>query len=152
MSQVIAQLKNYRQSPRKVRLVAEYVKGKDIKNAISKLSLLPKRASDPVKKLILSAVANAKDLGYKEDSLVVKNLTVDKGTVLMRRMERARGKAFPIRKRTSHLRVTLESSESPKEIKTEEKKEKTKKVVENKAEKKETKPKAKRTIKQKETK
>ncbi len=125
MSYITAQLKNYRQSPRKVRLVADYVKGKKIANAVSRLSLLPKRASDPVKKLILSAVSNAKTLGYSEESLVVKNLTVDKGIVMMRRMERARGRAFPIRKRTSHLKVTLESTEAPKEKKPEAKEKKT---------------------------
>lgn len=142
MSQVIAQLKNYRQSPRKVRLVANYVKGKKVADAVARLSLLPKRASDPVKKLIASAIANAKNLGYAESGLVVKNLTVDGGVTMMRRMERARGRAFPIRKKTSHLLVTLETVENLTETKKETKKETVKKVV-----KKESKPKAKKTVK-----
>jgi len=98
-------------------LVAQYVKGKKIDEAVAHLTLLPKRASDPVKKLVLSAVANAKTQGFAESGLIVKNLTVDSGIVMMRRMERARGRAFPIRKRTSNLVVTLESDEviSPKE-------------------------------------
>jgi len=107
MAHVTAKLSNYRQSPRKVRLVAEYVKGKAVGDALARLALLPKRAADPVMKLVASAVANAKTAGYNEADLKVLNLTVDEGAILYRRMPRARGRAAPIRKRTSHLKVTL---------------------------------------------
>jgi len=108
MAIATAFLKNYRQSPRKVRLVAMYVKGKPVMRALAELDLLPKRASSPLKKLIQSAVSNAKNLDMEADSLIIKEMTVDQGVTLKRRMPRARGSAFPINKRTSHVRVTLE--------------------------------------------
>jgi len=101
-------LKNYRQSPRKVRLVTELVKGKSVKQALVELSFLPKRAVLPIKKLIESAVANAKNnQKVNVDNLIISNITVDKGIVLKRRMPRARGMATPINKRSSHIKVEL---------------------------------------------
>jgi large subunit ribosomal protein L22 len=101
-------LTNYRQSPRKVRLVADLVKGKSVKNALAELDLLGTRASLPVKKLIQSAVANAKENNKVDaDRLIVKELRVDKGVVLKRFMPRARGSAFGIKKRSSHIHVVL---------------------------------------------
>jgi large subunit ribosomal protein L22 len=109
MATVTAQLSNYRQSPRKVRLVADLVRGKKISAAIEQLSFLPKRASDPVKKLIQSAVANAKNLNLDNDSLYIKEIRVDKGVTLHRIMPRAHGRAFPINKRSSHVTVVLDT-------------------------------------------
>lgn len=100
-------LKNYRQSPRKVRLVANLVKGKKIEDAILELDFLVKRASLPIQKLIKSAVANAKVLGSDEANLFVKELRVDKGIVMKRMMPRAMGRGARINKRTSHLTVVL---------------------------------------------
>ncbi len=100
-------LKNYRQSPRKVRLVASLVKGKTVEQALLELSFLPKRAADPLKKLLQSALANAKSAGFSSEELVVKNFLVDKGLVLKRIMPRARGSAAQILKRMSHVRVEL---------------------------------------------
>lgn len=102
-----ASLPNYRQSPRKVRLVADAVKGKNISTADTVLSYMPKRAADPIKKLIKSAAANAQVLGVNPESLVVKNIEVNKGIVLKRIMPRAMGVAKRINKRTSHVEVTL---------------------------------------------
>ena len=115
MAQVKAKLNNYRQSPRKVRLVANFVKGRNVNDAIAQLTLLPKRASGPVAKLVSSAIANAKQAGYKEEELTVLNLTVEKGSIMYRRRARARGRAMPIRKRTSHLEITLQAPD--KEVK-----------------------------------
>ena len=100
-------LKNYRQSPRKVRLVANLVKGKKIEDAILELDFLVKRASLPIQKLIKSAVANAKVLGVDEANLFIKELRVDKGIVMKRMMPRAMGRGARINKRTSHLTVVL---------------------------------------------
>lgn len=100
-------LKNYRQSPRKVRLVAELIKGKRVADAILALDTLPKRASLPIKKLLSSAISNAKLAGVKEENLLVENVTVNKGIVLKRIMPRARGSASRINKRTSHVMLTL---------------------------------------------
>lgn len=110
MTTASAQLSNYRQSPRKVRLVATLVKGKTIAAAIAELTHLPKRAAPPVAKLIKSAVANAKSAGLDEATLRVKTLTVDKGPIMKRMMPRAHGRGFPIHKHTSHLKVVLEGA------------------------------------------
>lgn len=105
-------LKNYRQSPRKVRLVTELVKGKSVPKALALLDLAGKRAGFPIKKLILSAAANAKENGKIEaDKLIIKDIRVDKGVVLKRFMPRARGRAAGIKKRTSHVVVVLGETE-----------------------------------------
>lgn len=102
-----AYLKNYRQSPRKVRLVATLVKGKSVSDAIVALDFLPKRASLPIKKLLVSALANAKAQGKTEAELFIKELRVDKGIVMKRMMPRAMGRGARINKRTSHINVLL---------------------------------------------
>lgn len=101
-------LTNYRQAPRKVRLVTDLVSGKSVSRALAELRALPKRATGQVEKLIKSAVANAKaNKGLKEENLTIKSARVDKGFVLKRRMPRARGSAFPINKRSSTIVIEL---------------------------------------------
>ncbi len=100
-------LKNYRQSPRKVRLVADLIKGNRVSEAFVQLKSLAKRASTPMEKLLASAVANAKSAGINDSDLFVENVTVNKGIVLKRHMPRARGSASRINKRTSHIVITL---------------------------------------------
>ncbi len=100
-------LKNYRQSPRKVRLVANLIKGKNINLALSELDFLPKRAGLPIKKLLLSAVANATSNGISKDNLFIKELRVDKGIVMKRMMPAAMGTGHRINKRTSHITLAL---------------------------------------------
>ncbi len=101
-------LKNYRQAPRKVRLVADLIKGKDVFRAKTELSYLPKRAAKIFAELLDSATANAKaNFNIDSDNLIVKEVRVDKGIVLKRFMPRARGSASPIKKRTSHVVVSL---------------------------------------------
>lgn len=106
-------LKNYRQAPRKVRLVASLVKGKSVANAIIELDFLAKRAGFPIKKLLLSAVANAKNMGVEEENLFVKELRVDKGIVMKRMMPAAMGTGHRINKRTSHLALLLAEKVAP---------------------------------------
>jgi large subunit ribosomal protein L22 len=100
-------LKNYRQSPRKVRLLADLVRGKKIQTAIDLLAFADKRAAEPFAKVIRSAEANAKGAGADVTKLIIKNVSVNKGTVLKRFMPRARGSASAIRKRNSHIAVEL---------------------------------------------
>jgi large subunit ribosomal protein L22 len=126
-------LKNYRQSPRKVALVAELIKSKRVAEALIVLDNLPKRASLPIKKLLVSAIANAKNLGVSEENLVVENMLVNKGVVLKRIMPRARGSASRINKRTSHVEINLSEKKSDKKAK------KTEPVVEEKTKAKEPK-------------
>jgi len=126
MTTITAQLNNYRQSPRKVRLLANLIKGKPVPWALVELDLAGKRAAAPMKKLLLSALASAKaNQGLSADGLRVKNVTVDVGVILKRSMPRARGSAFKINKRTSHVKLTLEEA---KAIKTKAKESKLKKL------------------------
>ena len=113
---VTASLSNYRQAPRKVRLVASLIKGKTVPAALNMLMVTTKRASDPLVKLLQSAIANAKDRGISTDNLYVKECTVNQGLVMRRMMPGARGTGFPIRKKTSHVHLVLESK-APKAVK-----------------------------------
>lgn len=102
-------LKNYRQSPRKVRLIADLVRGKEVTKALDTLKFINKRASEPFTKLIQSAIANARSQGIDTQKLIIKSVAVNKGTVLKRFMPRARGSASRINKRSSHLSVELDT-------------------------------------------
>lgn len=100
-------LKNYRQSPRKVRLVADVVRGKKVNDAIAALQFVDKRASESFAKVIKSAAANATQAGVDVSTLIVKHVSVDKGVTQKRFMPRARGSASRINKRSSHITVEL---------------------------------------------
>ncbi len=100
-------LKNYRQSPRKVRLVADLIRRKDVKTAKLLLATAPKRAALPVQKLLESAIANAKQSNNPEENLFVKEIRIDAGPTLKRMMPRARGSGAEIRKRTSRISIVL---------------------------------------------
>ena len=100
-------LKNYRQSPRKVRLVAGLIKGKKVDAALVELDFLAKRGADPIKKLLLSAISNAKNMGIEKDNLYIKEARVDKGIVMKRMMPAAMGTGHRINKRTSHITLVL---------------------------------------------
>lgn len=102
-----AVLKNYRQSPRKVRLLADVVRGKKVPDAIHALRFINKRAAEPFVKVLESAVANAKQQGKNPDHLKVTKVSVDKGPTFKRFMPRARGSASPINRRNSHITVEL---------------------------------------------
>jgi large subunit ribosomal protein L22 len=138
-----AYLKNYRQAPRKVRLVAGLIRGKDVSAAITELNFLAKRAGDPIKKLLLSAVANAKQMGIDEANLFIKEIRVDKGIVMKRMMPAAMGTGHRINKRTSHVNILLaekgekkDKKTAKKEVKKEVVKKEVKKVKVEKTEKK----------------
>ncbi|MBU6490700.1 50S ribosomal protein L22 [Patescibacteria group bacterium] len=100
-------LENHNQSPRKMRLVADLVKGKKVSVALVALQFLPKRAAEPIAKLIKSAAANAKNLGENAGELTVQSITVENAGILKRYMPRAFGRASLIRHRKSRVRVTL---------------------------------------------
>lgn len=101
-------LTNYRQSPRKVGLIAGLIRGKKVSDALVALRFAVKRASSPMEKLLLSAVANAKNNGVDNpENLYVVEVRVDKGIVLKRWMPRARGNAAQILKRSSNIILSL---------------------------------------------
>ncbi len=89
--------------------MTELVKGKKIQSALAILQFLPKRASEPIAKLIKSAVANAKEKGENPDDMIVKAITVESAGMLKKYMPRAFGRASMIRRRKSRMIVTLAS-------------------------------------------
>ena len=107
MNTAHATLSNFRQAPRKMRLVANAVRGKKVTDALVNLDFITKRASSPIKILIKSALANAKALSIPTENLIIKTIKVDGGAILYRRRPAARGSAHPIRKRTSSIFVEL---------------------------------------------
>jgi large subunit ribosomal protein L22 len=102
-----ATLKSHNQPERKVRLVADLVKGKKVPAALDALEFLPKRSAYTLKKLIESAAANAKQKGENPDELLVQSVIVENAGMLKRYMPRAFGRASLIRRRMSRIRVTL---------------------------------------------
>lgn len=110
MKQITAHLRYLRISPRKVRLCADVMRGKTVKDADLQLRALRKGGAEPLRKLLRSATANAKhNFSITDtDALVVSSIRVDKGPTLKRFMPRARGSAAPIRKRMSHISLVLE--------------------------------------------
>jgi len=100
-------LKNYSQSPRKVRLVADLIRGKDIAKARAILSFMDKKSAPDIKKLLDSAIANAEDQKKSTDNLIVKDIRVDSGISLRRWRPRAFGRATPFRRRKAQIRLEL---------------------------------------------
>lgn len=97
-----------RMSPRKVRLVANLVRGLDVSLAAAQLGFYQKEAARPILKLLRSAVANAEHNNkLSRDRLFIKTITVDGGPTIKRFRPRAHGRAAPIRKRTSHINIIL---------------------------------------------
>ncbi|MBF0103701.1 MAG: 50S ribosomal protein L22 [Deltaproteobacteria bacterium] len=101
--------RNIRVTPRKLRLLIDLVRGKDVQVAIDQMQFNAKSKSNLVLKMIRSAVNNAsQNRGVNVDKLFVKKILVDKGPTMKRFMPRARGGASTILKRTSHLTVILD--------------------------------------------
>ena len=109
-----ASLNNYRQSPRKVRLVANFMRGKKADVALDALNFVDKRAAAPLKKLLQSALSNAKNLELPTESLYIREITVNGGETLYRRMPAPRGRAMMIRKKTSKITMVLGEKPSKK--------------------------------------
>ncbi len=107
-----AKLRYLRMSPRKVRLVADLVRGLPVTQALEQLKVCQKRAARPVAKLINSAIANAEhNQQLKKDNLFIKVIKVDQGPALKRWRARAMGRAAAIKKFTSHVSLILDEIE-----------------------------------------
>ncbi|RJQ25880.1 50S ribosomal protein L22 [Candidatus Parcubacteria bacterium] len=101
--------KNIKMSPRKVRLVVDSIKKRDVPAALYFLSHMSRRAAIPVKKTLESALANAvNNFKAKKEELVLKNILVEEGISYKRHRYAGRGRVRPYKKRTSHIRVILE--------------------------------------------
>ena len=114
---ITASLSNLRIAPRKVRLVADMIRGKTIAQAEAILTTASKKAKHPLAGLLDSAIANAKNNFHIEKSgLMVKEIRVDQGFVMKRSMPMSKGSAFPIKKRTSHVSLVLAPAAEPKKV------------------------------------
>lgn len=103
-----AHLKYARISPRKVKIVCDLIRGKDVKMAKAILENTPKAASELMIKLLGSAVANAENnLGLDPEKLYVSETYANPGPILKRGMPRARGSMYRINKRTSHITIVV---------------------------------------------
>ena len=117
MVESIARVKHIRVTPQKARRVVALIKGKQAQEALAILKFAPQGASEPIYKLVASAVANARVAADKdgeyldEQDLYVVNAYVDEGTTLKRFQPRAQGRAFQIKKRTSHITIELATPE-----------------------------------------
>jgi len=111
--EVKAKARFIRMSPRKVRLVVDLVRGMSVKEAQSQLKFMKKAAAVPVSKLLNSAVANAvHNFNLDAQNLYIKEILADGGPVLGRWRARAFGRAAPIRKRTTHISITLDEKQA----------------------------------------
>jgi large subunit ribosomal protein L22 len=114
--QYYAVLKNCPTSPRKMRLVADLIRGMEVNQALDVLKYSSKEASRRVEKLLLSAIANwqAKNEGVRleENELFVKNIMVDSGRILKRLRPAPQGRAHRIRKRSNHVTIYVDRKEN----------------------------------------
>ncbi|MGD9606309.1 MAG: 50S ribosomal protein L22 [Leucobacter sp.] len=117
MVESIARVRHIRVTPQKARRVVDLIRGKNAQEALAILKFAPQSASEPVYKLVASAIANARvkadneNLRLNEDELVVARAYVDEGATLKRFRPRAQGRAFRINKRTSHITVVLQTAD-----------------------------------------
>jgi len=108
-----AKLKSVRVTPQKARRVVNLIRGKSTAEALAILKFAPQGVSEPVYKLVASAVANAKvkadaaNVRFDEEDLIISAAFVDEGATMKRFMPRAQGRATPIMKRTSHITVVV---------------------------------------------
>ncbi len=130
-----AKARYVRISPRKIRLVLDAVRNLNPEKAVISLTLMPQKASRPVRKLIESAIANAENnFKLKKEDLSIKHLVADDGPTIKRWRARAFGRAAMIRKRTSHISVVLtDGKEEVVELDKKDKKETKKSEVADKS-------------------
>ena len=120
MVESIARVRHIRVTPQKARRVVEMIRGKQAEEALAILKFAPQGASEPVYKLVASAMANARVKAdatnefLDEQDLYVSRIFVDEGTTLKRFQPRAQGRAFRINKRTSHITVVVAPKDAAK--------------------------------------
>ena len=113
MVESLARVRNIRVTPQKARRVVDLIRGKQAQEALGVLKFAPQSASEPIAKLVASAMANARVTADKEgvflddQDLIIARAYVDEGLTLKRFRPRAQGRAFRINKRTSHITVVL---------------------------------------------
>ncbi len=125
--EAVAKLKNVPTSPRKMRLVADLIRGEKVNRALNILKFEPKQGAARLEKLLLSAIANwqmkNEDVDLEDADLFVKEIRVDSGRILKRLRPAPQGRAHRIRKRSNHVTIVLDSMSGIEESTTEENKE-----------------------------
>ena len=123
--EAVAKLRNYPTSPRKMRLLADLIRGKKVENALAQLEFNPKHPAVPMRKLVLSAISNwkQKNEGGDEGQLVVKTIFVDGARTLKRMRPAPQGRGYRVRKRSNHVTVIVDDANAlkviPKQAKSE---------------------------------
>lgn len=111
--EAVARLRNYPTSPRKMRLLADLVRGMDVEKALNTLKFSTKHPSVPLEKLLLSAIANwgvkNEGIDVAEANLYVKTIMVDGARVIKRMQPAPQGRAYRIRKRSNHVTIVVDS-------------------------------------------
>ena len=108
--EAVAKLKNYPTSPRKMRLLADAIRGVQVEIAVAMLEPHPQHSSIPLRKLVLSAVSNwkQKNEGVDESALVIKTIFVDGARSIKRMLPAPQGRAYRMRKRSNHVTVIVD--------------------------------------------
>jgi large subunit ribosomal protein L22 len=117
--EAVAKLRNYPTSPRKMRLIADLIRGMKVDKALAVLEHNPKHSSEPVRKLLLSAISNwkQKNEGGDEAGLYVTTIFVDGARTLKRMRPAPQGRGYKIRKRSNHVTLMVNDQPTAKEIK-----------------------------------
>jgi len=109
--EAVAKLNNYPTSPRKMRLLADLIRGLKVDKALAVLEHNPKHPAVPLRKLVLSAISNwkAKNEGADETALLVKTIMVDGARVIKRMRPAPQGRGYRVRKRSNHVTLTVDT-------------------------------------------
>ena len=110
--EAVAKLNNYPTSPRKMRLLADLIRGMKVEKALAILEFNPKHPAVPLRKLVLSAISNwkAKNEGADEEALVVKTIMVDGARVIKRMRPAPQGRGYRVRKRSNHVTLIVDAA------------------------------------------
>jgi large subunit ribosomal protein L22 len=123
--EAVAKLRNYPTSPRKMRLLADLIRGQKVEKVLAELEHNPKHPAVPLRKLVLSAISNWKQVndGGDESALVIKTIFVDGARTLKRMRPAPQGRGYRVRKRSNHVTVIVDDIEvkTKKELKKEKK-------------------------------
>ena len=130
--EAVAKLKNYPTSPRKMRLLADLVRGMRVEKALAVLEHNPKHPAVPLRKLVLSAISNwkQKNEGGDEGELVIKTIFVDGARTLKRMRPAPQGRGYRVRKRSNHVTVIVDDADAVKLSKQKQPKSEIAEVVE----------------------
>ncbi len=117
MMEAVARLKNVPTSPRKMRMVADLIRGQKVNKALSLLKYEPKEGASKLEKLLLSAISNwqnkNEETRLEDADLFIKSVTVDGGRILKRFRPAPQGRAHRIRKRSNHVTIIIDSLNAP---------------------------------------